>query len=152
MEISGSYDLSLSQKDVWDAMMDTSVLTDCIPACQDIEKFSDDHFHAKVKVKFGFIPVRFNVNVKLSAISMPDKYSLEAEGEGGLAHAAKAVGNVEFVRTNEHTTRVDFLGEVLPGSKLFELGEPLIQKTASKWFNRFFERFEQVVATDRVGL
>ncbi len=130
--------------------MDTEVLTQCIPACQDIEKLADDHFYARVKVKFGFIPVRFNVNVKLSEITEPQKYSLQAEGEGGLADAAKAIGNVEFVQTDENGTQVNFLGQVLPGSKLIELGEPLIQKTANKWFNRFFERFETVIMNDQV--
>ena len=150
MEISGNYNLSVSQQQVWDAMMDTWVLTQCIPACQDIEKLAADHFYARVKVKFGFIPVRFNVNVKLSGILKPEKYSLQAEGEGGLADAAKAIGKVEFVLIDENSTQVNFLGQVLPGSKLIELGEPLIQKTANKWFNRFFERFEMVIVNNQL--
>ena len=149
MEITGTYDLKIPQQQVWDAMMEPDVLTQCIPACKEIEKHSVDHFYAKVKVKFGFIPVRFNVKVNLSDLIEPEKYSLEAEGEGGFAHAAKAIGDVEFIQIGEHTTRVNFLGQVLPGSKLVELGEPLIQATATKWFNRFFERFEAEVLNNK---
>ncbi len=147
MEITGRYDLKIPQQKVWDSMMEPRILTQCIPACQNIEKYSTDQFYAKVKVKFGFVPVRFNVKVNLSNILEPQKYSLEAVGEGGFAHAAKAIGDVEFIKMDEQTTRVDFLGQVLPGSKLVELGEPLIQATANKWFNRFFQRFEKEILT-----
>ena len=123
-------------------MMEPKVLKQCIPACQVIEKNTDESFTAQVKVKFGFIPVKFNVHVLLSDIDPPRRYDLQAQASGGLAHAAKATGNVEFVALDQHSTRVSFSGEILPGSKLFELGEPIVQKTASKWFRRFFERFE----------
>jgi len=151
LEITGTYDLNIPQQKVWDAMMEPDVLTDCIPACQAIEKHTSDYFYAKVKVRFGFVPVRFNVKVRLSNLIEPEKYSLEAEGEGGLVHAAKATGEVEFVQIDKDTTQVNFLGQVLPGSKLVELGEPLIQKTASKWFNRFFKRFEAVIEENNIS-
>ena len=117
----------------------------CIPACQVIDKSSENLFNAQVKVKFGFIPVRFNLRVMLSNLNQPEHYSLEAQAEGGLAHAAKATGEVEFTALDDALTRVSFNGRILPGSKLFELGEPIVQMTADKWFNRFFDRFETIL-------
>lgn len=145
MEITGTYNLRATQDLVWSAMMDPGVLTQCIPACQVIEKTSAQSYNAQVKVKIGFIPVRFNVNLLLSNLDPPQRYCLEAQAEGGLAHAAKATGDVQFLQIDDQITRVNFVGQVLPGSKLFELGEPIVQKTASKWFNLFFQRFERVL-------
>ena len=132
---------------VWSAMMDPEVLTQCIPACQVIEKKNEKLFNAKVKVKFGFIPVRFNVILRLSNLDPPGHYSMEAQAEGGLAHAAKATGEVDFIDVDQQSTRVNFVGMLWPGSKLFELGEPIVQKTATRWFNLFFERFEKNLTT-----
>ena len=142
MEITGTYDLNVPVKRVWSAMMEPQVLTQCIPACQVIKKTSEQSFKAQVKVKFGFIPVKFDVNVLLSNVKPPNHYDLLAQAQGGLAHAAKATGTVEFVELNDSSTRVNFTGIIWPGSKLFELGEPIVQKTATKWFKQFFERFE----------
>lgn len=129
-------------------MMDPDVLTRCIPACQVIEKTDAHLFNARVNVKFGFIPVRFNVRLMLSNLVQPRSYSMQAQAEGGLADAAKATGDVAFIGLDERATRVDFVGTLLPGSKLFELGEPIIQKTAGKWFTLFFQRFEGVILQD----
>ena len=137
MEITGTYVLNVPQQQVWESMMEPDVLTQCIPACQQIHKTTEDEFFARVKVKFGFIPVKFDVKVGLSNILQPCSYSLDARAQGGLANAAKAIGDVEFIKLDPSTTEVNFLGKILPGSKLFELGEPIVQKTASKWFNLF---------------
>ena len=145
MEINGTYELRASQDLIWSAMMEPRILTQCIPACQVIERTSEQSFNALVKVKIGFIPVSFNVNLMLSNLNPPKHYSLEAQATGGLAHAAKATGNVEFIQINNQLTCVNFTGRVLPGSKLFELGEPIVQKTAGKWFTVFFRRFERVL-------
>ena len=126
-------------------MMDPDVLTQCIPACQVIEKTSPELFNAKVNVKFGFIPVKFNIRLMLSNLDQPRFYSMEARAEGGLAHNARATGDVTFTGFDDRSTRVDFVGMLMPGSKLFELGEPIIQKTAGKWFRLFFERFERAI-------
>ena len=125
--------------------MDAVVLNRCIPACENIEKTSENEFFANVNVKFGFVPIKFNVRVNLTYADEPRNYRLKAQAEGGLADAAKATGDVEFIEVSEQTTRVKFLGQLMPGSKLFELGEPLIQQTAGKWFKRFFQRFEKVI-------
>ena len=150
VEITGKYELNMPQQTVWNSMFDPVVLTECIPACKSIEKVTDQEFFARVDVKFGFVPVKFDVTVMLSNMLEPEQYVLSAKAHGGLANAAKATGTVDFLKLNEQKTRVEFLGHILPGSKLFELGEPLVQKTAAKWFNRFFHKFEQVIARNRV--
>lgn len=145
MEITGTYDIRAPRDLVWSAMMAPDVLTQCIPACRTIEKISPQEYKILVKVKIGPFPVRFNVRLLLPILDPPKHYTLMAQAEGGLAHAAKATGNVEFTALDNQLTRVNFTGQMLPGSKLFELGEPLVQKTAAKWFALFFQRFEQVL-------
>lgn len=145
MEITGTYDLRASQDQVWAAMMEPNVLMQCIPACQSIKRTSEQTFNARVKVKIGFIPVSFNINLMLSNLNPPKHYTLQAQATGGLAHAARATGDVEFIQRADQLTCINFNGRLLPGSKLFELGEPIVQKTAGKWFAVFFRRFERVL-------
>ena len=126
-------------------MMDPDILVQCIPACRSIEKCSAQKYFAKVRVKFGIVPIRFNLSVLLANLNEPTGYTVSAVGQGGLVDGAGADGTVEFIAIDDENTRIVFLGHILKGSVLFELGEPLVKKTANKWFGRFFLRFEDAI-------
>lgn len=149
MEISGSQELNVSRQRIWDSMMDPGVLAQCIPACKSIEKHSPEEFFARIRVKFGFVPIRFDLRVLLDDLAEPQGYSVVAVGQGGLVDGAKAEGRVNFIALGPDKTRAEYTGRILKGGVLLELGEPLVQKTANTWFKRFFQRFETVITSGR---
>lgn len=145
MEIAGEVRLDAARHVVWEALNDPSVLKVSIPGCDELSKESDTEFSATVTSKVGPIKARFAGKVMLSNINAPVSYSLTGEGQGGLAGFAKANIDVMLDALDEKTTQLRYTVAANVGGKLAQLGTRLIDSTARKMADDFFERFAGAV-------
>ncbi|MGE0660797.1 MAG: carbon monoxide dehydrogenase subunit G [Reyranellaceae bacterium] len=140
MEMTGEYRIPAARERVWEALNDPAVLKECIPGCESLEASADNEFKATVRTKIGPVSARFSGKVTLSEFDPPKSYRISGEGQGGAAGFAKggAVVNLEEDGTG---TLLRYTADAQVGGKLAQIGSRLIDGTAKKLADEFFEAF-----------
>lgn len=140
MEMTGEYRIPAPREAVWSALNDPVVLQSCIPGCESLERGAENEFKATVRAKVGPVSARFSGKVTLSDFDPPKSYRISGEGQGGAAGFAKggAVVNLEEDGTG---TILRYTADAQVGGKLAQIGSRLIDGTAKKLADEFFEAF-----------
>jgi carbon monoxide dehydrogenase subunit G len=145
MDMSGEYRIPAPREQVWAALNDPETLKASLPGCQSLEKLSDREFAATVVAKVGPVQAKFNGNVTLSNLNPPESYTISGEGKGGAAGFAKGGADVRLLDEGEVTV-LTYTAKADVGGKLAQLGSRLIDGTAKKMADEFFNNFSREVA------
>lgn len=146
MEIKNERLIPASVQDTWDALNDPEVLKACIPGCESLERDGDDGFTSLVALKVGPVSARFKGRVKLTNIQAPHRYTLDFDGQGGVAGFGRGSADVELVEEGDHT-RLKYNAKAQVGGKMAQMGSRLIDATVQKLTNDFFSAFEARLTT-----
>lgn len=141
----GSVDLPADRETVWTKLNDPDVLKASIPGCQELEKTSETSFAAVVSVKIGPVKATFRGKVSLDDLDPPNGYTINGEGEGGVAGFAKGSAKVSLT-PSELGTLLSYDVEAQIGGKLAQLGGRLINGVAKKLADEFFANFAKAVS------
>lgn len=144
MDMNGSQRIEASREKVYAALNDVSVLKQCIPGCESIEKTSDSEMVAKVTLRVGPVKASFAGKVILSDFDPPNGYTITGEGTGGMAGFAKGSAMVKL-EADGNATILHYTVKADVGGKLAQLGGRLIDATATKLAGEFFETFGGIV-------
>ena len=150
MDMTGEYRIPAPREQVWAALNDPATLKASLPGCQSLEKVSDQEFAATVVAKVGPVQAKFNGNVTLSNLNPPESYTISGEGKGGAAGFAKGGADVRLLEEGEVTV-LTYTAKADVGGKLAQLGSRLIDGTAKKMADEFFNNFSQQVAGPAPG-
>jgi len=145
MTMNGEVQLAAPREVVWVKLNDPEILKQCIPGCEELNKASDTEFQAVATIKIGPVKARFKGKVHLSDIDPPNGYKISGEGEGGVAGFAKG-GAVVKLTEKDGGTLLSYDVESQIGGKLAQLGQRLVQGTAKKLADDFFNKFAAAVA------
>ena len=144
MEMQGERRIPAPRQVVWERLNDPETLKQCIPGCESIDKVSDTEFTAKVKAKVGPVSARFAGKVTLTDLDPPAGYTISGEGTGGVAGFAKGSAKVALEEDGADTImRYGVQAQV--GGKLAQIGSRLVDGTARKLADQFFDRFAAAV-------
>ncbi|MCP5073711.1 MAG: carbon monoxide dehydrogenase subunit G [Rhodobacteraceae bacterium] len=147
MDMTGTYSLSAPRDKVWAALNDPEVLKVCIPGCEELEKISDTSMTARVVQKIGPVKAKFSGAVELINIEAPTSYTIIGEGKGGVAGFAKGSADVTLTDDGGGTI-LSFTAHAKVGGKIAQLGSRLINSTAKKLANRFFDNFHDHISSE----
>ena len=150
MDMTGEYRIPAPREQVWAALNDPATLKASLPGCQSLEKVSDQEFAATVVAKVGPVQAKFNGNVTLSNLNPPESYTISGEGKGGAAGFAKGGADVRLLEEGEVTV-LTYTAKADVGGKLAQLGSRLIDGTAKKMADEFFNNFSQAGGRTRAG-
>jgi len=142
MELTGDYTIPAAREAVWAALNDPEVLRACIPGCESLEKTSDTEYTAKVRTKIGPMTAVFTGKVTLSELDPPNGYRIDGEGQGGVAGFAKGGARVDLT-ADDGGTRLAYTADAQVGGKMAQLGSRLIDATARKMADAFFDAFSE---------
>ena len=145
MDMTGEYRIPAPREQVWAALNDPETLKASLPGCQSLEKVSDQEFAATVVAKVGPVQAKFNGNVTLSNLNPPESYTISGEGKGGAVGFAKGGADVRLLEEGEVTV-LTYTAKADVGGKLAQLGSRLIDGTAKKMADEFFNNFSKQVA------
>jgi uncharacterized protein len=145
MDMTGQYRIPAPREQVWAALNDPAMLKASLPGCESLEKLSDHEFAATVVAKVGPVKAKFNGNVMLSNLNPPESYTISGEGKGGAAGFAKGGADVRLTEEGDVTV-LTYTAKADVGGKLAQLGSRLIDGTAKKMADEFFDNFSQQVA------
>jgi hypothetical protein len=90
------------------------------------------------------VKAKFKGNVKLVDLMPPEQYTIVGEGQGGVAGFGKMKATVTLAEV-EGGTRLTYLADAQVGGKLAQVGSRLIEGTATKLAQEFFDAFEKNV-------
>jgi uncharacterized protein len=144
MTMNGEVQLAAPREVVWAKLNDAEVLKQCIPGCEELIKTSDTEFNAVATIKIGPVKARFKGRVHLSDMDPPNGYKISGEGEGGVAGFAKGGAAVKLTE-KDGGTLLSYDVESQIGGKLAQLGQRLVQGTAKKLADDFFNKFAAAV-------
>lgn len=142
MEMTGEQLIALPQQATWDALNDTAVLMACIPGCDSIDKQSDNEYLLTMTAKVGPVSARFKGKMTLLDVQAPDAYTLQFEGQGGVAGFAKGEAQVSLAPEGDGT-RLSYSVKASIGGKLAQVGARLIDGVAKKMAEQFFSAFNK---------
>jgi hypothetical protein len=143
MDMTGEYRIPAPREQVWAALNDPETLKASLPGCETLERVSDQEFAATVVAKVGPVRAKFNGQVTLSDLNPPESYRISGEGKGGAAGFAKGGADVRLVEESAELTVLSYTAKADVGGKLAQLGSRLIDATAKKMADEFFENFRR---------
>ncbi|AZV79738.1 carbon monoxide dehydrogenase [Parasedimentitalea marina] len=144
MELKDEITINAPVAQVYQALNDPDILSQCIPGCEELIKHSDTDLEAKVVLKIGPVKARFAGTVQLDTSGAPNAFSLTGQGNGGTAGHAKGGADVTLEAVDGGTV-LTYTAKAEIGGKLAQFGSRLIQSTAKKLAGKFFKKFADVV-------
>lgn len=146
MDMKGEYRIAARREEVWALINDPAVLRACLPGCDSLEGTPETGFAARVTTKIGPVKATFAGNVALSNVNAPESLTISGEGKGGVAGFAKGGADVHLAEDGGQTV-LTYLAKAQVGGKLAQLGARLIDSTAKKLADEFFEKLAAQAAS-----
>ena len=147
MQIDGEYEVPANVETVWQALNDPEVLKLCIKGCESIEKKSETEFAAKVTSRIGPVKAKFDVEIELTNLEPPHKYTLSGGGKGGVVGFAKGTADIQL-QPYENGTKIIYQAGIQASGKLAQIGSRLFVGATRKIAAEFFEAFQQHLSGD----
>jgi uncharacterized protein len=144
MEMQGSRVLAATQEQAWAALNDPEVLKSCIPGCDSIELMSENQYAIGMAVKIGPVSAKFKGKIALQDIVVPRSYTIQFEGQGGVAGFGNGSAQVALKPVDTGTELI-YSAKATVGGKIAQVGQRLIDSVAKSMAEDFFKRFEAVL-------
>jgi len=142
MELTGERLIPASVEKTWASLNDPEVLKACIAGCESLERTGDDTMTAVVALKVGPVSARFKGNLAMTNVVAPTGYTINFDGQGGVAGFGKGSADVALTAQGEQQTLLKYTARATVGGKMAQIGSRLIDATAGKITEDFFKAFE----------
>ena len=142
MELQGERLIPASVDTTWAALNDTEVLKACIAGCESLERTGDNTMTAVVALKVGPVSARFKGNLAMTNVDAPNGYTINFDGQGGVAGFGKGSADVALTEQGPQQTLLKYTARATVGGKMAQIGSRLIDATAGKITEDFFKAFE----------
>lgn len=140
MRIVGSYTLPVARQEVWDALHDPAVLARTLPGCQALEVTGTDEYAVTVQAGVASIKGTYQGRVALSGKEPPERYVMDASGQGGPGTIDARVA-VELDDVDDGT-RVRYDVDATVGGTIAGVGQRVLQGASKKTAEEFFAAVE----------
>lgn len=142
MELQGERVIPASIDTTWASLNDPEVLKACIAGCESLERTGDDTMSAVVALKVGPVSARFKGKLAMTNVVAPTSYTINFDGQGGVAGFGKGSADVALTAQGEQQTLLKYAARATVGGKMAQIGSRLIDATAGKITEDFFKAFE----------
>ena len=142
MELQGERLIPASVDKTWASLNDPEVLKACIAGCESLERTGDDTMIAVVALKIGPVSARFKGKLAMTNVNPPTGYTINFDGQGGVAGFGKGSADVVLTAQGEQQTLLKYSARATVGGKMAQIGSRLIDATAAKITEDFFKAFE----------
>jgi CO/xanthine dehydrogenase FAD-binding subunit/carbon monoxide dehydrogenase subunit G len=149
--LSGEHLLNATLPQVWQALLDPAILQASIPGCSAMRLLATHHYQATVKVGLGPVSAKFETTVQLTPEVEPSddahqaQCSLHVSGKAGALGSGQAQVHVHLQHVGSQTLLRWTAQPQLQGT-LAQLGNRLVQASAQRLSEQFFERFSHALS------
>jgi carbon monoxide dehydrogenase subunit G len=151
VKFAGRYLISASRQKVWEALNDTEVLKSCIPGCTRMEFVAPDELEAEMGVQLGPVKLTFNGELKLTIVTVAERYMLAGRGRSGWIGGAKGSADISLA-DDPGGTVLSFEAEGEADSSIANFGANVVGRSAQGVIDRFFERFAGAIGASSRSL
>jgi carbon monoxide dehydrogenase subunit G len=137
------------REEVWKALNDPVTLARCVPGCEALEQVGDDEFLANIVIKVGPVKVKFKANLRIKDRKHPEAYTLEGDGQGGVAGFASGAAHIQLLDVPDGRTRLLCTSESRIGGKLAQLGSRLVEGAANKLAAEFMTNLREALSVEQ---
>lgn len=137
MEMSSVQTVPAPPDRVWAALNDPQLLKACITGCESIEATGDNEYKVAMAVKIGPVSAKFAGKIFLLDLQPPESYTINFEGQGGMAGFAKGTARVKLSPEGEASS-LAYTASAQIGGKLAQIGSRLVDGAAHKMAADFF--------------
>lgn len=147
----GEHVLNANLVQVWQALLDPTILQMSIPGCSAMRLLSPNHYQATVKVGLGPVSAKFETLVQLHPDIAPApgatlaQCGLDVSGQAGALGSGQARVQVRLEQVGHHT-RLRWSAQPQLQGTLAQLGNRLVQASAQRLSEQFFERFAHALS------
>lgn len=141
MNLEGERRLPATVETAWAALNDPAALKACITGCESLEKTGDDEFTAVMAVRIGPVNAKFKGRLRLVNVQPPTAYTIEFDGQGGVAGFGKGSADVSLAADGDETV-LRYVAKAQVGGKIAQIGSRLVDSAAEKVAGDFFGAFE----------
>ncbi len=143
MELSGVYEISGSERDIWDVLHSPDHLKNIVPGCTAIEKLDDGRLKAMVTMRIGPMKVNFEGSMEFEDIAPYTNFRISGQGEGGPAGFVKGTADIHLAAIGDGRTALTYTAYSDVGGKLASLGGRLLEAISRKNIDSFFQDLQQ---------
>lgn len=148
MKLNGSYTFNAPQQQVWDALMNPSIIASALPGVDALVPIDGEPntWRAEAKLKIATISGSYSGTIRMRDIDTPNQYRLVVEGDGQNSIInADTVISIAPVPDDTNKTALTWEAEANISGKLASIGQRLINATANMMSKRFFNELAQQI-------
>jgi carbon monoxide dehydrogenase subunit G len=146
MELQGERLIPAPIDRTWAALNDPDILAGCIAGCESLVRTGDNAFAAVLALKIGPVSARFKGNLQMTDVEAPHGYTMNFDGQGGVAGFGKGSADVVLIAEADQT-RLRYNARATVGGKMAQIGSRLVDATAAKITDDFFKAFAERLQT-----
>ncbi len=141
MELQGERLMPASVDTTWAALNDPDTLKACIAGCETLDRSGPDAYTAVVALRVGPVSARFKGKLQMTNVQAPNSYTINFDGQGGVAGFGKGSADVALTPQGAGTL-LKYNARATVGGKMAQVGSRLIDAAAGKITEDFFKAFE----------
>jgi uncharacterized protein len=136
MQLTGTYSFPAEPSRVWELLMDTRAIADCLPGCKELRDMGDDLYTAELNVAVAAVSGHYSATIAIKDKAQPSSYRLLVEGSGRMGFVK---GDARITLTeHEGKTEVAVDSNADVGGAVARVGQRLIEGVARMTMDRFF--------------
>ena len=139
MELSGVYEITGSERDIWDVLHSPDRLKNIVPGCTAIDPLDDGRLKAMATLRIGPMKVNFEGSMEFDDIAPYENFRISGQGEGGPAGFVKGTADIHLAPIGNGKTALTYTAHSDIGGKLASLGGRLLEAISRKNIDTFFQ-------------
>ncbi|ANH37753.1 Carbon monoxide dehydrogenase subunit G (CoxG) [Nocardioides dokdonensis FR1436] len=145
MKISGEAVLEAPVEQVWNAVLDPSVLVRTIPGCEQLQVTGENQYDMTVTAGVAAIRGTYTGTCELRDLQPHESLVLKAAGAGAPGTISADV-KVTFIDTGEGTTRLTYEAVAVVGGMIGGVGQRMLTSVSKRLAGEFFSSINRVLS------
>ncbi len=144
MKISGQNTVAAPVQEVWDALLDPSVLVGTIPGCERLEETGEHAYAMTVSAGVAAIKGTYDGTCTLSDLHEPASLTMKVQGAGGPGTIGATVA-VSFGDNGDGTTLLHYEADAVVGGMIGGVGQRMLTSVSKRMAGEFFGNVERAI-------
>ncbi len=149
MKISGTNTLAAPVDQVWEALLDPSVLVRTIPGCERLEETGENAYAMTVSAGVAAIKGTYDGSCRLGELDQPHALTMTVEGAGAPGTIGATVA-VSFRDNGDGTTALSYDADAVVGGMIGGVGQRMLTSVSKRMASEFFGNVERAIASPSV--
>lgn len=143
MKVEGTYHFDVPPTELWDKLLDPTVLSGCIPGAEKFEATGENSFNVELRIKVAAITGKYNGKIDLAEINHPVSYKMLVQGKGS-GGSVKGEALLNFADADGGTD-LHVVGDAQVTGMIARVGQRLVGSASRMLMGQFFSCLKEKV-------